>query len=114
MGALCLVGGLFASVPPGYAQEVNVYSARQEALIKPILDEFTTKTGIKVNLLTGDADTLLKRLQVEGTNSPADVFLTVDAGRLHRAKQAGVLQAIESPVLNQAVPAAYRDPQGYW
>ena len=65
---------------------VNVYSARKEALIKPLLDEFSANTGIKVNLITGKADALLKRLQVEGSATPADLFITVDAGRLHRAK----------------------------
>lgn len=96
------------------AEEVNLYSARKEELIKPLLDQFTDKTGIKVNLLTGGADELLKRLQSEGRNSPADLFITVDAGRLHRAKAAKVLQAVSSKVLEAAVPPAYRDPEGYW
>lgn len=93
---------------------VNVYSARKEALIKPILDTFSQQSGIKVNLITGKADALLTRLRLEGRASPADVFITVDAGRLHRAKAAGVLQITESPVLNQAIPANLRDSEGYW
>ncbi len=96
------------------AAEVNIYSARKEALIKPLLDKFREKTGIKVNLITGKADALLKRLVSEGRNSPADLFLTVDAGRLHRAKEAKVLQAIIDPELTRTVPTAYRDPEGYW
>lgn len=64
--------------------EVSLYSARKEKLIKPLLDKFTTATGITVNLVTGKADALLKRLIVEGQNSPADLFITTDAGRLHR------------------------------
>lgn len=100
--------------PPIMAAEVNLYSARKEALIKPLLEQFTAKTGIDVNLLTGKADALLKRLQSEGRNSPADLLLTTDAGRLHRAKQAGVLQPIRSDKLMDAVPAQYRDPDGYW
>ena len=68
------------------AAEVNIYSARKEALIKPILDRFTTETGIKVNLITGKADTFIKRIEVEGKNTPADILLTVDAARLFRAK----------------------------
>lgn len=94
--------------------EVNVYSARKEALIKPLLDRFSQETGIQVNLITGKADALLKRLQSEGRNSPADLLITTDAGRLYRATQAGVLREIHSSALNQAIPAQYRDPGGYW
>lgn len=100
--------------PSAAAEEVNLYSARKEELIKPLLDKFTAKTGIKVNLVTGSADALLKRLETEGKNTPADVFITTDAGRLHRAKAAGVLQAISSPSLEQNIPAEFRDPKGYW
>lgn len=93
---------------------VHLYSARKEALIKPVLDQFTEQTGIKVKLITSKADALLKRLQTEGRNSPADVLLTTDAGRLHRAVEAGVLQPIESAALDKAVPANYRNKDGYW
>ncbi|HIP53014.1 MAG TPA: Fe(3+) ABC transporter substrate-binding protein [Chromatiales bacterium] len=96
------------------AEEVNVYSARKEKLIRPLLDRFTQQTGIEVNLVTGKADALLKRLQSEGRNSPADVLITTDAGRLHRAKQAGVTASFRSEVLGAAVPASFRDPEGYW
>jgi len=95
-------------------EEVNLYSARIEALIKPMLDRFTEQTGIAVNLVTGDADELLSRLQNEGRNSPADLLVTTDAGRLYRAQEAGLVQPIESNVLSQRIPAAYRDPQGHW
>ncbi|GAA0396917.1 Fe(3+) ABC transporter substrate-binding protein [Cocleimonas flava] len=96
------------------ADEVNLYSARKENLIKPLLDNFTKETGIKVNLVTAKAGPLLKRLETEGANSPADLFITVDAGRLHKAKEAGVLQATTSVALNEAIPAEYRDPEGFW
>lgn len=96
------------------ADEVNLYSARKEALIKPVLDRFTAETGITVNLVTGKADELLKRLSVEGDNSPADLLITTDAGRLHRAKEAGVTQPITSDAVLAAVPASYRDPAGHW
>ncbi len=96
------------------AKEVNVYSARKEALIKPALDNFTQQTNIKVNLITGKADALLTRLRLEGKASPADVFITVDAGRLYRAKQAGVLQAIQSKTLNDLIPANLRDTDNFW
>jgi iron(III) transport system substrate-binding protein len=93
---------------------VNVYSARKEALIKPLLDEFSANTGIKVNLITGKADALLKRLQVEGSATPADLFITVDAGRLHRAKEAGMLKPVSIPTLEQRIPLELRDSAGYW
>jgi iron(III) transport system substrate-binding protein len=94
--------------------EVNLYSARKEKLIKPLLDKFTATTGITVNLVTGKADALLKRLEVEGKNSPADLFITTDAGRLHRAKVAGVLQKVESDILNKSIPSNLRDNDGTW
>ena len=100
--------------PAWAATEVNVYSARKEALIKPLLDEFTKTTGTKVNLVTGKADALLQRLKSEGKHTPADLLITVDAGRLHRAKAAGLLQPAESKVFETTVPAAYRDPEKYW
>ena len=94
--------------------EVNVYSARGEDLIKPALDTFTEQTGIKVNLITESADALIRRIEIEGANSPADVLLTVDAGRLFRAKEAGILASLKSPILTQRIPSAYRDPDNQW
>ncbi len=96
------------------ANEVNVYSAREEQLIKPLLDAFSKDTGIKVNLVTGDDDPLLERLKREGLNSPADVLITADAGRLHRAVENGSLQPIQSAKLNQAIPAHLRDAGNQW
>ncbi|MGK0375832.1 MAG: iron(III) transport system substrate-binding protein [Arenicella sp.] len=95
-------------------QEVNLYSARQEALMKPLLDAFTNETGIKVNLISSNADALLSRIQSEGKNSPADVLLTSDAGRLHRAKSAGIFAEVKSDILDSAIPSQYRDPQNQW
>ena len=95
-------------------KSVNIYSARKEALILPILERFRDQTGIEFNLVTGKADALLKRLRMEGEASPADVFITVDAGRLHRAKEAGVLQKIGSESIDAAVPAHLRDADGFW
>ena len=96
------------------AAEVNIYSYRQEALIKPQLEAFTKATGIKYNLITGSAGGLLERLKNEGANSPADMLFTVDAGRLWRAKEAGVLQPVKSEVLEKQIPAHFRDPDGTW
>jgi iron(III) transport system substrate-binding protein len=114
---LLLTSSLLLSATPAVAADdklVHLYSARKEALIKPVLDKFTEQTGIEVKLITSKADALLKRLQTEGRNSPADVLLTTDAGRLHRAREAGVLQPIQSDVLAKAVPESYRDMDGYW
>lgn len=112
--AISVVSLLPTSVFAEESGLVNVYSARKEALIKPMLERFTKETGITVNLVTGKADALLKRLEVEGSASPADLFVTVDAGRLHRAKEAGVLQVSGSDKLNQAIPKSLRDADGYW
>ena len=94
--------------------EVNIYSARKESLIKPALDKFAEQNDVVVNLITGSADALLSRLKAEGDASPADIFITVDAGRLHRAKVAGVLQPISNDVLNANIPSHLRDSDGYW
>src|SRR4030066_189243 len=112
---LAIVLGIWTLAGPVQgAGEVNLYSARREKLIKPLLDKFTVKTGIKVNLVTGKEDALLERLKSEGRNSPADLLLTSDAGRLHRAQEAGVLAPVDSARLRKLVPAHYRDPQGHW
>ena len=109
--ALCAA---LAAADAAAADEVNVYSARKEALIRPLLDAFTADSGIEVRLVTGKAGQLHERLAAEGRNSPADVFLTVDAGNLHRAREAGLLRPVRSAVLKEAVPARWRDPDGYW
>ena len=97
------------------AQEVvNVYSARKEALILPLLQRFKAETGIGFRLVTGKADGLLKRIEIEGEATPADVFITVDAGRLQRAKAAGILRPVDNPVLSQAIPSHLRDKDNQW
>jgi iron(III) transport system substrate-binding protein len=96
------------------AQQVNLYSARKEALIKPLLDKFTQQTGISVNLVTGKADNLITRLNSEGKFSPADLLLTTDVGRLYRAKQQGLTQVISVSEAIATLPNNYRDDQGHW
>lgn len=113
MNKLLLISLLFVQ-QLSFAAEVNVYSARKEALIKPLFDQFTKDTGIQVNLVTGEADTLLKRLEVEGRNSPADMLLTVDVARLIRAKDSGLFQQIDSDVLMNTIPEHYRDTDKQW
>lgn len=106
--------GLQADDNANVVPSLNVYSSRIESLIKPLLDQFTNKTGIKVRLLTGKDDALIQRLESEGKNSPADLLFTTDAGRLYRAKKAGLLQAIESKQLQTHIPAYMRDPDNQW
>jgi iron(III) transport system substrate-binding protein len=113
IGAL-LSGFSLPTGAAGTAGEVNIYSARKEDLIKPLLDAFSQQTGITVNLLTTKEETLLQRLQSEGATTAADLLLTTDAGRLAAAQNAGVLQAIKSEILTTKIPDSYRDSQGYW
>jgi len=113
LGATAL--GLFAG--SGYAasaeEVLNIYTTREPGLIKPVLDEFTKETGIKVNTIFL-SNGLEERIRTEGQNSPADVILTVDIGRLQAAKDYGVTQPVKSEALEKVVPAAYRDPEGHW
>ena len=93
--------------------DVNVYTYRESKLIQPLFDAFTKDTGIKVNVISASSG-LEQRIKTEGANSPADVLLTVDIGRLEDAVQAGITQPIKSDLLDKAVPAQYRDPEGHW
>lgn len=111
MVSIALLGAVLSTAA---WSDVNVYSSRQEALIKPLLDKFTEQTGIAVNLVSGSDDALITRLQQEGARSPADLLITVDAGRLYRAAEAGVLQPIDSEKVNAAVPAYLRDANDLW
>lgn len=95
-------------------EEVNVYSSRHYDTDLELYDDFTEETGIEVNLIEGGSDELIERMNSEGVNSPADVLITVDAGRLWRAKEAGVLQPYNSEQLNQAIPQELRDRDGEW
>lgn len=106
---VALSGPLFAS-----ADEVVVYSARNEHLIKPLFDRYTESTGVTIRFITDKEGPLLQRLKAEGARSPADVLITVDAGNLWYAAESGVLAEIDSPTLEANVPANLRDPQGRW
>ncbi len=93
---------------------VDVYSHRHYPSDRQLFDRFTEETGIEVNVVTGSADQLITRLETEGTGSPADVLITVDAGRLHRAKSRDLLQPVESELLEERIPSHLRDPGGEW
>ncbi len=102
----------FASLAQA-AGEVNVYSYRQPYLINPLLERFTDKTGIKANVIYAKKG-LIERMATEGRNSPADILLTVDIGRLTGAAAKGISQSVSSAILNKNIPASYRDPKGNW
>ena len=93
--------------------EVNIYSYREPQLIDPLIKAFTEKTGIKANVVYAGSG-LNERLAAEGRNSPADLLFTVDIGRLSEAKTMGLTQPVKSSVLEEAIPASYRDPEGHW
>ena len=102
-----------ALAAPVFADEVNIYSYRQPELIQPLLDAFTAETGIETNVAFVEKG-LVERLKAEGKRSPADIILTVDISRLTEAKEAGVTQAVDSGVLDAAVPPALRDADDQW
>jgi len=95
------------------AAEVNIYSYRQPELIAPVLDAFTKETGITTNVLFLDKG-LEERIQAEGANSPADLILSVDIGRIYNAKAVGVTQPLVDAAIDDNIPAQYRDPEGHW
>lgn len=96
------------------ADDLVVYSARKEHLIKPLFDRYTKETGVEIRYITDKAGPLLQRLKAEGKRTPADMLITVDAGNLWHAAESGVLAAVDSPVLQANVPANLRDAQGRW
>lgn len=95
-------------------RQLNLYSARHYDTDDALYQSFTDRTGIQVNLVEAEADQLIERIKSEGANSPADILVTVDAGRLWRAQQDNLLEPVTSTVLTQAVPANLRDPDGHW
>jgi iron(III) transport system substrate-binding protein len=96
------------------ASEVNVYSHRHYDTDKKLFKMFEEKTGIQVNVVKAKASALIKRIESEGKKSPADVLITVDAGRLYQAKEKGLFQTIDSKKLNEAIPAHLRDKDNQW
>ena len=109
--AVASVTGISAS-----AQErvLNLYSSRHYNTDEALYSNFTKQTGIKINRIEAGEDALLERLKNEGARSPADVFVTVDAGRLWRAEQLGLLAPVKSKVLDEKIPASLRHPDGLW
>jgi iron(III) transport system substrate-binding protein len=121
LSVLPCLGLLLVSVFPAAAggggeksAQVNVYSHRHYEADQRLYELFEQQTGIHVNALQASADELIERLRAEGDASPADVLITVDASRLNSARDLGLLQPTESAALKEAVPAEFRDPDGYW
>jgi iron(III) transport system substrate-binding protein len=117
LGSLAAASGGWPSIGTAQAQAagtVNLYTARHYDTDEAIYANFTRATGIRVNRIEADADKLMERMRAEGTNSPADIFIAVDAGRIWRAHEAGLLQPLRSAILEAAIPANLREPGGHW
>ena len=116
--SLLLVTAVSSLATAGFAEshagELNLYSSRHYDTDERLYSDFTEQTGITINRIEAKADELIARMQAEGANSPADVLLTVDTSRLERAKQAGVLQSIDSDVLEARIPASLQDADNQW
>ncbi|MEM1207610.1 MAG: extracellular solute-binding protein, partial [Acidobacteriota bacterium] len=100
--------------PAQTEQVVNVYTARHYDSDDAVYELFNKETGIRVNIIEGDSAALLERLRREGDQSPADLFVAVDAGRLAQAESEGIFAATSSPVLEERIPAHLRHPEGLW
>jgi iron(III) transport system substrate-binding protein len=111
-----LAGGLIAALAltAVSAEEVVVYSARNEQLIKPLFDAYTKETGVAVKFVTDKEGPLLARLKAEGANTPADMLMTVDAGNLWQASEEGLLRPVKSKALDANIPEHLRDPDSEW
>ncbi|WP_108447463.1 Fe(3+) ABC transporter substrate-binding protein [Halomonas denitrificans] len=109
-----LVAGSALATQATAAEELNIYSARHYDSDAALYAAFTEETGIEVNVLEGDSDQLIQRLKLEGEAGPADVLITVDAGRLWRGEHEDVFKSVESEVLNERLPAHMRHPEGKW
>ena len=96
------------------ADELTIYTSRQPQLIEPIVEKFSLETGIKVNFLSGNAQELMERIDVEGDNSPADIFMTVDAGVLWQAAERDIFSSTNSKILEENIPSYLRDPENKW
>lgn len=114
--ATAIAVALLAFSPPllGAEKALNLYSSRHYQTDEALYEGFTRKTGIRINRIEAGEDALIERLKNEGARSPADVLLTVDAGRLWRAEQMGLFQSVRSPVLADRIPSALRHPDGLW
>lgn len=109
---ICL--GIMLATTTLLASEVNLYTSRHYDTDKELYKIFEKNSGIKVNVIQAKDDALIKRLETEGTNSPADVLITVDAVRIQRAMQKNLFQAIDSQILQNSIPESLRDKNNNW
>ena len=109
-----LLMGSVSQIQAATEDEVTVYSSRKEHLIQPLFEQFTKQTGIEVNYLTGSGSDLIERLKLEGSNTPADMFMTVDAGDLWYAGTQDIFQSISTESIKSNIPSYLRDPNGLW
>ena len=116
MKKISICASLFILVSCAYepADELTIYTSRQPQLIEPIVEKFSLETGIKVNFLSGNAQELMERIDVEGDNSPADIFMTVDAGVLWQAAERDIFSSTNSKILDENIPSYLRDPENKW
>lgn len=110
--ALSLALTAFTSV--AQAKELVVYSSRQDHLIKPVFDMYTEKTGVQINFITDREAPLMARLRAEGANTPADMFMTVDAGNLWQAEEQDLFREVKSETIEQNIPAHLRSSNDKW
>ena len=109
-----LLMGSVSQIQAATDAEVTVYSSRKEHLIQPLFEQFTKQTGIEVNYLTGSGSDLIERLKLEGSNTPADMFMTVDAGDLWYAGTQDIFQSASTETIKSNIPSYLRDPNGLW
>tara|TARA_B100001029_G_scaffold179542_1_gene189461 strand:+ start:2555 stop:3562 length:1008 start_codon:yes stop_codon:yes gene_type:complete len=116
MKKLSILLSLFILVSCAYEsnKELTIYTSRQPQLLEPIIETFYQQTGIKVNLLSGNAQELMERIIIEGDKSRADIFMTVDAGVLWQASERNIFSEINSDILKNNVPIYLRDPNNQW
>ena len=116
MKKISICASLFILVSCAYepADELTIYTSRQPQLIEPIVEKFSLETGIKVNFLSGNAQELMERIDVEGDNSPADIFMTVDAGVLWQAAERDIFSSTNSKILEENIPPYLRDLENKW
>ena len=113
-GIVLALAGLLAGSVSAQDQVLNLYSSRHYQTDEALYTNFTKATGIKINRIEGGEDSLIERIRNEGERSPADVLITVDAGRLWRAEQMGLFQPVKSATLESRIPANLREPSGLW
>ena len=116
MKKLTIILSIFILVSCSYQanDELTIYTSRQPQLLEPIIEDFFQDTGIKVNLLSGNAQELMERIDIKGENSPADIFMTVDAGVLWQATERKIFSETNSDILKKNIPEYLRDPSNQW